>query len=289
MAPIHDAAQRLDLAALRRELDAGVSPDLLDESILPATPMHYVIMFCSALDMHSIDHRLACIEALLGAGASVNLISSGISGGGDTALHCAVSLTDRSRYPSNFELVVDRLLRAGADVNAINEYGTSVLAAAACEGHSTTVAKLLSAGAVDPEGFDEPLRCALFRPEPRICALLMRAGAKLPIPGPGSHQWLERSPYLLKIHRTPGGFLCISQNCTTRAIGALDDLRTGGFRAYEKAHRQRLTAIFLPKFQSLPAEIVSHIVSFGFNCGCYEFDAAVAIEPVAHRTRSKRG
>ena len=122
--------------------------------------------------------------------------------------------------------------------------------------------------------------------EPRICALLMRAGAKLPIPGPGSHQWLERSPYLLKIHRTPGGILCRSQNCTTRAIGALDDLRTGGFGAYEKAHRQRLTAIFLPKFPSLPAEIVSHIVSFGFNCGCYEFDA---VEPVAHRTRSKGG
>ena len=250
MAPIHDAAQRLDLAALRRELDAGVSPDLLDESILPATPMHYVIMFCSALDMHSIDHRLACIEALLGAGASVNLISSGISGGGGTALHCALSLTDRSRYPTNFELVVDRLLRAGADVNAINEYGTSVLAAAACEGHSTTVAKLLSAGAVDPKGFDVPLLCALERPEPRICALLMRAGAKLPIHGRES--WvarsLERSPYLRKVYETPGGF-----------------------KAYEKAHRQRLTAIFLSKskFQSLPAEMVSHIVSFGFHCGFY--------------------
>ena len=46
-------------------------------------------------------------------------------------------------------------------------------------GCSTVIAKLLSAGAVDPEGFDEPLRCALFRPEPRICALLLRAGAKL--------------------------------------------------------------------------------------------------------------
>ena len=51
----------------------------------------------------------------------------------------------------------------------------------------------------------------------------------------------------------------------------MDDFHTGGFNAYEKAHRQRLTAIFLSKskFQSLPAEIVSHIVSFGFNCGCY--------------------
>merc|ERR1711965_124281 len=79
-------------------------------------------------------------------------------------------------------------MRAGADVNATNEEGISVLAMAASNGCSTVIAKLLSAGAVDPEGFDEPLRCALFRPEPRICALLMRAGAKLPIPGPGSHQ-----------------------------------------------------------------------------------------------------
>jgi len=78
----------------------------------------------------------------------------------------------------------------------------------------------------------------------------MRAGAKLPIHGRES--WvarsLERSPYLRKVYETPGGF-----------------------KAYEKAHRQRLTAIFLSKskFQSLPDEIVSHIVSLGFHCGCY--------------------
>ena len=80
------------------------------------------------------------------------------------------------------------------------------------------------------------------------------------------YAWLEQSPYLRKVHETPGGF-----------------------KAYEKAHRQRLTAIFLPKFPFLPAEIVSHIVSFGFNCGCYEFDTAAATEPVARRTRNKGG
>jgi len=251
MAPIHDAAKRLDLAALRRELDAGVSPDLLDdESIMPGTAMQNVILFCSALDKHSIEHRLACIEALLDAGASVNATNDG----GVTALHTAVSLTDRSRYPANFELVVDRLLRAGADVNAIDDsefddYGRSVLAAAALKGTSTTVAKLLSAGAVDPKGFDEPLRCALERPEPRICALLMRAGGVLKLdPDPERNGWLEQSPYLRKVYETPGGF-----------------------PAYEKAHRQRLAAIFLPKLPSLPAEIVSHIVSFGFHCGCSYF------------------
>ena len=76
----------------------------------------------------------------------------------------------------------------------------------------------------------------------------MRAGAVLELdPDPYANRWLVQSPYLRKVYKA------------------------GGFIAYEKAHRQRLTAIFLSKskFQSLPAEIVSHIVSFGFNCGCY--------------------
>ena len=76
----------------------------------------------------------------------------------------------------------------------------------------------------------------------------MRAGAALPLdPNPQWNGWFEQSPYLRKVYKA------------------------GGFNAYEKAHRQRLTAIFLPKskFQSLPAEIVSQIVSFGFHCGCY--------------------
>ena len=77
----------------------------------------------------------------------------------------------------------------------------------------------------------------------------MRAGGVLKLdPDPIWNWWLERSPYLRKVYETPGGF-----------------------KAYEKAHRQRLTAIFLSKskFQSLPAEVVSHIVLFGFHCGCY--------------------
>ena len=209
MAPIHQAARKNDVVALQRELDAGVSPDLRENDFSGTyRPLADVIVFGSAVrPPETIHRRLACIEALLEAGASLGVVAySGL-----TALHLAVARTDRSSYPANFELIVDRLMRAGADVNATNEDGISVLAMAASNGCSTVIAKLLSAGAVDPEGFDEPLRCALFRPEPRICALLMRAGAKLPIPGPGSHQWLERSPYLLKIHRTPGGFLCRNQ------------------------------------------------------------------------------
>ena len=79
--------------------------------------------------------------------------------------------------------------------------------------------------------------------------LLMKAGGALKLdPDPERNGWLKRSPYLKKVNETPGGF-----------------------PAYEKAHRQRLTEIFLPKLPSLPAEIVSHIVSFGFHCGCSYF------------------
>ena len=176
MAPIHDAVKKLDPAALQRELDAGVSPDLT-EDVAPALsrlPLQDAIEFGSGRTDKSIDQRLAFIEALLEAGASVDATA----GGGRTALHIAVSQTDRSIYPANFELIVDRLMQAGADVNALDGRGHSVLTYAA-RGSSTTLVKLLSAGAVDPRGFEYPLICALVRPRPRNCAVLMRAGAVL--------------------------------------------------------------------------------------------------------------
>ena len=226
MAPIHRAAQMLDVAALQRELDAGVSPDLT-EDVAPALsrlPLQDAIEFGSGRTDKSIDQRLAFIEALLEAGASVDATA----GGGRTALHIAVSQTDRSIYPANFELIVDRLMQAGADVNALDGRGHSVLTYAA-RGSSTTLVKLLSAGAVDPRGFEYPLKCALVRPRPRNCAVLMRAGAVLTLEmctkwnqlfhsGDPSARGFRGDPYLRKIVETPGGFLRRNQNCTTRAI-----------------------------------------------------------------------
>ena len=44
--PIHKAAKRLDLVALRRELDAGVSPDLTCEEYgLLRLPLQEAIVF----------------------------------------------------------------------------------------------------------------------------------------------------------------------------------------------------------------------------------------------------
>ena len=116
MAPIHQAARKNDVVALQRELDAGVSPDLRENDFSGTyRPLADVIVFGSAVrPPETIHRRLACIEALLEAGASLGVVAySGL-----TALHLAVARTDRSSYPANFELIVDRLMRAGADVNA---------------------------------------------------------------------------------------------------------------------------------------------------------------------------
>ena len=43
----------------------------------------------------------------------------------------------------------------------------------------------------------------------------------------------------------------------------------GTWATYEKAHRARLTAIFVPKLPSLPADAISHIVGLWAHTGYY--------------------
>ena len=43
----------------------------------------------------------------------------------------------------------------------------------------------------------------------------------------------------------------------------------GGYVPYERAHRQRLIAIFVPKFTWLPAEIIPTVVDFWAHVGHY--------------------
>ena len=43
----------------------------------------------------------------------------------------------------------------------------------------------------------------------------------------------------------------------------------GGFRAYEKSHRQSFVELLAPEFPLLPREMVSHIVSFYAHTGYY--------------------
>ena len=63
--PIHKAAHDGDVAALRRALDDGVSPDAVD-STHGFTPLHYLCGGAEGGD------RVACVKLLIARGANVN-------------------------------------------------------------------------------------------------------------------------------------------------------------------------------------------------------------------------
>ena len=98
-------------------------------------------------------------------------------------------------------------------------------------GVAATVKKLITAGAV---GLDRALVKAIAKGNQRNYAPLMRAGAAIP---------LSTSTFCEKIRAA------------------------GGFKAYEKAHRQRLVAMFLPKFPALPVEMLERVVEFTWDIG----------------------
>ena len=52
-------------------------------------------------------------------------------------------------------------------------------------------------------------------------------------------------------------------------------LSAGGFKAYERAHREALTRTLSPKF-ALPPELVRIVVEFYLHAGFYPFTAAKA-------------
>ena len=97
-----------------------------------------------------------------------------------------------------------------------------------------------------------PLEVAIIKwetnPEPRprngnryrrLWPILLDAGATLPA------QFAAQHPYLHMI------------------------AAAGGFRAYEKSHRQSFVELLAPGFPLLPREMVSHIVSFYAHTGYY--------------------
>ena len=128
--PIHRAAMKGDVAALRRELEAGVPPDQHTRGGY-TTPLHYVM--CANSWEFGAGH-VACVKLLLAAGASPNVshVESWLDsiGSGDynnTPLHCAARLPENDGR-GNHKLYVDivkLLLAAGADVNAYRFLGSA--------------------------------------------------------------------------------------------------------------------------------------------------------------------
>ena len=228
---ILDAIYAFDAEALRRELAAGVDPNVIVGD--RASPLFILLLFRAAgRPAERIQERLECLSVLLEAGASVDLEDRDPwDGSGRTVLHRVA----HNRSPA-YTAVIAALVEAGADVNFTDERGNSVLARAAASAPAATVKCLISAGAVD---LDRALVRAVANAKRRNCAPLLRAGAAIPT---------LAETYIAKI----------------RAAGS--------YKAYEKAHRQRLAAMFLQKFPALPSEMLERVVEFTWGIGVTNVD-----------------
>jgi len=202
MAPIHDAIRAHDIEAVRRELAAGVSPDLEEQTFY--TPL-------------MVAARYEQLEITL------------------------------------------LLIEAGADVNVIKPGDWSPLMVACSQGNQAIIAALIAAGAsltrlVSTMG-GGPSSLPVERVSnnhKRVVSMLLRAGSPLPV---------HAKTIFMKERLS--GFNAAATNYVKR-VGA-----AGGYVRYERAHRQRLVAIFVPKFTWLPAEVVPTIVDFWAHVGHY--------------------
>ena len=231
--PIFRAVMDLDVQALRRELASGVDVNLMEDG---ATPLYMAVNFGSAFAERQLQERLECISMLLEAGASLSNI-----GRDGTSLHYAARNESPAYHP-----VITLLMESGADVNAVNYFGESVLDSAAESGTAGAVRMLISAGAAPTS---RALDLAITNGKRRSCAQLLRAGAALPA--------VITEP--LPEWQTP----VFPQTCAY-----IEKIRAaGGYKAYEKAHRQRLTVIFLEKFPALPVEMLGRVLEFTWDIG----------------------
>ena len=260
--PIHRAAREGDLAALRRELDAGYSPDCLC-TVDNITPLQILCMKrqdggCQA----SNDIRLQGVKILLAAGATDRVEGQDPD---ESALTHAAYL---GYYP-----IVKALLAAGFDATVKCPDGWSPLHATASAGlraNAPCALALMKAGTpIEQEWYwDEkdadkavytPLLVAMERANVTgqgsapnyVLRALLRGGATLDM------TLIERYGYAVPTHP--------DYPYVARVHAA------GGWKRYEQAHIMRLAPIFSKIFPQsrLPHEMVAHVVSFWAHVGHY--------------------
>ena len=243
-----------ELDALRRAIAEGCDVDHR-ESDGEGSGDGYSALHTICTGSRYARQRLACVAALIGAGADVNLPSRErsfpISPITSAVRHCGPE-------------VVRTLIDAGADVTYAlpkdsGARGVTPLHTAAIYGKDKTILPLLAAGAVVdaiseihrdvPETpLDAAIRFKAGQPwglnggfdYTRTYAHLVRAGARIPT---RQNSYYPLPPYLAAV------------------------AKAGGYARYERAHRARLAAIFIPRFPHLPAEGVHHIVGIWADVG----------------------
>ena len=228
MAPIHDAVRAGDKDAVRRELAAGVSPDLRASTLNPFPG-----------DLHnSIPVWTPLCVALVYTGSYQSA----------TALLETVSL----------------LIEAGADVDAVcGDYQYTAMWVAVRGGRRDLVATLIAAGAstslhvevnsssfpptrpVELEFNSRPVELEFNSHQLHIIWQLLQAGS--PLPRIDRTKWMQ--PDAEEFNSAAAGYV--------NAVAA-----AGGYVAYEKAHRAKLVAIFVPKLLRLPAEVIPTVIGF---------------------------
>ena len=151
------------------------------------------------------------------------------------------------------------LIEAGADVNVIGPVEGSALLLACQRGNEAIIATLIAAGAsvsrrvaVHHGALSSFPVERVLNNHKRVVSMLLRAGSPLP-----------RHDDTIFMNDRSYGFNAAATNYVSAVAAA------GGYVPYERAHRQRLIAIFVPKFTWLPAEVVPTIVDFWAHVGHY--------------------
>ena len=255
--PIHEAARRGDVESLRRELAAGISPNL-------RTPVNHTLRFGGRTPLHLCfsaggERIPECCRVLIAAGADVNARDVR----GHMPIHyvaCQPVVAERFDESDSKQALeaLEILLGSGADVNA-TDYDKSMtpLHCAAWYGFADAFEPLIRAGAlvnerdarnmmpldyvISPRGYWYGFS---VNGKSRIYPLFLRAGADLRLDADLPTQ--TDVPYLQAV------------------------IDAGGFKKYAQRHLATIAALFA-RTERLPPEMVRHVVSFWLHAGYYVY------------------
>ena len=252
---LHAAADRCDLDGVEWALAAGADPSTR-EAEHGLTPLSLACggaaatcpSEASTCSEHEGDERLACVIALLRAGARPDRATWD----GFAPLHYAASkdagICDQLR-------IIDELLDAGADVRQRNDAGWAPVHYAAEAGNLELVRRFIQAGADvrsrNPAGF-------LTECHRRAWPAVLKAG--YPVPRL-RHPGMEGTPFSWDLVH----YLRRTKPDTFRYLERVASFES--FAKYEAAHLLKFVTFL--KFLPVPEALLPTVARFYAHAGCY--------------------